>query len=155
MELKGLETSVPSHDRHNGFMEGIKGSQIEIVFNADCKWLEPEAKKEMQSALTQHQQIDAVYGHNDPSAHGAYLAAKQAGRDKEMKFIGIDALPHEGVQYVKEGILAATFEYPTGGAEAIDTALKILGGGQVAKRITLGTKRFTKDNADKGGEAVK
>ena len=72
--------------------------------------------------------IDAVYAHNDPGAHGAYLAAKAAGREKEMLFLGIDALPQEGVAYVKQGILSATFQYPTGGAEAIDAIQKILAG---------------------------
>ena len=65
------------------------------------QWLEPNARKEMESALTTQKQIDLVYGHNDPGAHGAYLAAKEAGREKQMKFVGIDALPHEGVEYVQ------------------------------------------------------
>lgn len=156
VELKGLMTSTPGQERHQGFMEGIAGSQIEIIFDADCQWLEPNAQREMQSALARFPQIDAVYAHNDPSAHGAYLAARQEGRGREktIKFIGIDALPHEGVRYVKEGILTATFEYPTGGKEAIETALKILKGEQVPKNITLGTRIFTKENVDKGGEAL-
>jgi len=58
------------------------------------------------------QQIDCVYAHNDPGAHGAYLAAKAAGREQEMLFVGIDALPQEGVAYVQQGILDATFQYP-------------------------------------------
>jgi ribose transport system substrate-binding protein len=157
VELKGLMTSTPGQERHNGFLAGIKGSNLKIVFNADCKWLEPDAQREMQSALARFPQIDAVYGHNDPSAHGAYLAAKQEGKGREetIKFFGIDALPHEGVRYVKEGILTATFQYPTGGAEAIDNALKILGGEQVPKNITLGTRVFTKENVASGGEVVK
>ncbi|MEJ5251298.1 MAG: substrate-binding domain-containing protein [Armatimonadota bacterium] len=156
VELKGLMTSTPGQERHKGFMEGIAGSQIEIIFDADCQWLEPIAQREMQSALARFPQIDAVYAHNDPSAHGAYLAARQEGkgREKTIKFIGIDALPHEGVRYVKEGILTATFEYPTGGKEAIETALKILKGEQVPKNITLGTRIFTKENVDKGGEPL-
>lgn len=156
VELKGLMTSTPGQERHKGFMEGIAGSQIEIIFDADCQWLEPIAQREMQSALARSPEIDAVYAHNDPSAHGAYLAARQEGkgREKTIKFIGIDALPHEGVRYVKEGILTATFEYPTGGKEAIETALKILKGEQVSKNITLGTRVFTKENVDKGGEPL-
>ena len=156
VELKGLMTSTPGQERHNGFMEGIKGSKIEIIFDADCHWLETDAQKEAASALSRFPQIDAVYGHNDPSAHGAYSAAKQEGkgRKKTIKFIGIDSLPHEGVRYVKEGILSATFQYPTGGDEAIDEALKILKGEKVEKNITLGTRIFTKDNVEKGGEPL-
>lgn len=156
VELKGLMTSTPGQERHQGFLEGIQGSQIEIIFDADCQWLEPIAQREMKSALARFAQIDAVYAHNDPSAHGAYLAARQEGkgREKTIKFIGIDALPHEGVRYVKDNILTATFEYPTGGKEAIETALKILKGEQVPKNITLGTRIFTGENVDKGGEAL-
>ena len=118
------------------------------------KWLEPNARQEMESALARFDKIDLVYAHNDPGAHGAYLAAKAAGREKEMKFVGIDALPQEGVMYVKQGILDATFQYPTGGAEAIDTAVKILKGEKVPKEITLGSRLFTKQNVDQGGEAL-
>jgi ribose transport system substrate-binding protein len=68
--------------------------------------------------------------------------------------VGIDALPHEGQQYVAQGILDATFLYPTGGAEAIATALAILNGEQVPKQIVLGTRLFTAANVADGGEAI-
>jgi ribose transport system substrate-binding protein len=157
VELKGLMTSTPGQDRHKGFLEGLDlkaNPGLKIVFDADMKWLEPDARREMESALSRQKKIDVVYGHNDPGAHGAYLAAKQAGREKEMKFVGIDALPHEGVQYVKEGILDATFQYPTGGAEAIDTALKIFAGGEAPKKIGLPTRSFTKESIEAGGELI-
>lgn len=156
VELKGLMTSVPGQDRHNGFMKGIAGSQLRIIFDADCQWLEPNAQREMKSALARFPKIDGVYGHNDPSAHGAYLAAQQEGkgREKTIKFVGIDALPHEGVKYVKDGILTATFQYPTGGKEAIETALKILKKQPVEKKIVLGTRIYTKENVDKGGDPL-
>ena len=155
VELKGLMTSTPGQQRNKGFRDAIKGQPgLEVVFEADMQWLEPNARKEMQSALAAHPKIDLVYAHNDPGAHGAYLAAKDAGREKEMKFIAIDALPHEGVTYVKDGILDATLQYPTGGAEAIAMALSVLAGGKADKRVTLGTRLFTRENVDKGGESV-
>lgn len=151
VELKGLMTSTPGQDRHSGFVEGIAGSGVEVIFEADMKWLEPDARKEMESALSRFDKIDLVYAHNDPGAHGAYLAAKAAGREKDILFVGIDALPQEGVAYVSQGILSATFQYPTGGAEAVDTALQILAGKPVPKEITLGSRLFTKENAASGG----
>ncbi|MFH1264254.1 MAG: substrate-binding domain-containing protein [Planctomycetota bacterium] len=154
VELKGLMTSTPGQDRHAGFREGIKGAQLEVIFEADMKWLEPDARKEMDSALARFDEIDAVFGHNDPGAHGAYLAVKAAGREEEMLFVGIDALPHEGIAYVQQGILDATFQYPTGGAEAIDTALVILGGEKVPKRIVLRSRVFTPENVAAGGEPI-
>jgi ribose transport system substrate-binding protein len=157
VELKGLMTSSPGQDRHSGFREGLGATQaggLEVVFEADMEWLEPRARKEMESALAAHPRIAAVYAHNDPGAHGAYLAAKAAGREGEIRFVGIDALPHEGIQYVKQGLLDATFAYPTGGAEAVDTALKILHKDRVEREIVLGTRIYTKDNVDQGGAAI-
>jgi ribose transport system substrate-binding protein len=157
VELKGLMTSTPGQDRHTGFREGLDAAHhpgLEVVFEADMQWLEPNARREMESALARFPKIDLVYAHNDPGAHGAYLAARAAGREKEMRFVGIDALPHEGLRYVREGVLDATFEYPTGGAEAIAVALRILAGEKVEKKIVLGSRLYTKENVDKGGEAV-
>jgi len=157
VELKGLMTSTPGRDRNQGFREGIeldKHPGAKIVFEADMQWLEPNARKEMESALAANPIIDLVYAHNDPGAHGAYLAAKAAGREKSMKFIGIDALPHEGVRYVREGILDATFLYPTGGAEAIELAVGIFAGKKPDKKVTLGTRVYTRENVARGGDAI-
>ncbi len=157
VELEGLMTSTPGQDRHSGFRQAIALEAhpgLKVVFEADMQWLEPNARREMESALAANPKISLVYAHNDPGAHGAYLAAKAAGREHEMKFVGIDALPHEGVRYVRDGILDATFAYPTGGAEAIELALSILAGRPAPKRITLGTRLFTKDNVARGGAAL-
>ncbi len=156
VELQGNLSSTPAKERHNGFTEGIKGSAIKTLANPDCDWKQDKAQREMASALSRFTKIDAVYAHNDPGAHGAYLAAQQEGkgREKTIKFIGIDALPTEGVRLVKDGILTATLQYPTGGKDAIETALKILSKETIVKNVTLGTRIFTKENLDKGGQAL-
>jgi ribose transport system substrate-binding protein len=157
VELEGLMTSTPGQDRHQGFLEGLDQEHnpgLQVVFTGEMKWLEPDARTEMESALATHGHIDLVYAHNDPGAHGAWLAAKAAGRDREMKFVGIDGLPQEGQQYIRQGILSATFLYPTGGDVAVDQALAILGGQKVEKKIVLGTRIFTGDNIEQGGRPI-
>jgi ribose transport system substrate-binding protein len=72
-----------------------------------------------------------------------------------MILVGIDGLPHEGRMYVERGILGASFEYPTGGKEAITYALKILSGEPVPKKIVLPSRFFTKENLASGGEWLK
>lgn len=154
VELEGLMTSSPARERHEGFWEGVdraKHPELRAVFTADTQWLEPNARREMESALAAHPHIDLVFAHNDPGAHGAYLAAKAAGRATGMKFVGIDALPHEGVRYVREGWLDVTFEYSTCAKEAIEAALKIRAGQSVAKELILGTRRFDRSNVANGG----
>ncbi len=147
VEIKGLPGSTPARDRSEGFREAIAlFPGIVIVHDPVANWLRGEAMSQMESALAANARIDLVYGHNDPMAIGAYLAAKAKGRDGEMKFIGIDGLPglDGGRQAVADGKLAATFVYPTGGKEAVEIAEKILHGEQVPHRITLPTERITK-----------
>jgi len=154
VELMGLQTVIAGRERRDGFRSALEGTDIELIFEADMKWLEASARAEMESALSRYDKIDIVYGHNDPGAHGAYVAAKASGREKEIIFIGIDALPHEGLAYVRDGILSATMLYPTGGDIAIQQARKILAGEPVEKRIVLGTKLYTADNIESGGQEI-
>ncbi len=122
-----------------------------MVFEADMKWLEPDARKEMDSALARFDRIDAVYAHN---ARPRGLPGHPVGRERRWYSSGIDALPHEGIAYVKQGVLDATFQYPTGGKEAIEMALKILAGEEVPKKVVLGSRLFSKDNVAAGGEPL-
>jgi len=152
VELTGLMTSTPGQDRLAGFHAALRGQPVDIIFTADTQWLEPRAREEMESALAVNPRIDLVYAHNDPAAHGAYLAAKAAEREKDIVFVGIDGLPQEGQVYVRQGLLAASFEYPTGGREAIDSALRILRGEAVPRQLTLHSRVFTPANVAAGGE---
>ena len=150
VEIKGLPGSPPARDRSEGMHEAMGAfPNIRIVHDPVANWLREEAMTQMEIALAAHEHIDLVYAHNDPMAVGAYLAAKAKGRDREMLFIGIDALPGPdgGRQAVADGTLAATFVYPTGGREAVDTAAAILAGRPVAKRITLATERIARTAA--------
>ena len=87
----------------------------------------------MATALQANEDIDLVYAHNDPLAYNAYLASKDAGREKDIKFMGIDGIPNEGVTWVDKGELTATFLYATPGAEGIRQALKLLQGEKIEK----------------------
>jgi ribose transport system substrate-binding protein len=147
VEIKGLPGSPPARDRSEGMREALAAFPgIRIVHDPVANWLREEAMTQMEIALAAHDHIDLVYAHNDPMAIGAYLAAKAKGRDGEMKFIGIDALPGPdgGRQAVADGRLEATFVYPTGGREAVELAAKILAGEKVEKHITLPTEKITR-----------
>ena len=147
VEIKGLPGSTPARDRSEGFREAIaKYPGLKIVHDPVANWLREEALTQMEAALAANQRIDLVYAHNDPMAIGAYLAARAKGREKEMKFVGIDGLPglDGGRQAVADGKVSATFVYPTGGKEAVEIASRILRGEQVPHRITLPTERITK-----------
>ncbi|HYE84378.1 MAG TPA: substrate-binding domain-containing protein [Clostridia bacterium] len=151
VEVKGLEGATPQQERHDGFLEGIASNpNVKIIASQNCDWLRDKAITVMEAMLQANKDIDVVYGHNDPAAEGAYIAAKNAGREKEMIYIGIDALPTPdgGIKSVMEGRISATYVYPTGGKDAIESAYRLLVKGEtLEKNVTLGTIEVTKDNA--------
>jgi ribose transport system substrate-binding protein len=149
VEIWGGMGTQPAHDRHDGFHEFTdKETGVKYLLDQQSgDWKQDQAYNIMATALRNNEQIDLVYGHNDPMAYGAYLAAKDAGREKDIKFIGIDGLPGEGVTLVNNGELTATFTYVTPGAEGLRQAIKFLNGEKVEKTITLPTEKITKENA--------
>jgi ribose transport system substrate-binding protein len=150
VELKGLSGSTPANERHDGFTEATKGKKIDVVASEDGEWLRDKGQTKMDAILKANPEIDVVYSHNDPMAEGAYLAAKAAGREKQIKFVGIDGLPipSGGIKAVEAGRLSATFIYPTGGAEAIEAAKKILIDCRPPAKVqTLPTQQVTRENA--------
>jgi len=151
VEIKGLPGSTPAQERHDGFMEGISAnSGIEVVADGVGDWLREKGQQQFEAILQAEPEIDVVYSHNDPMAEGAYLAAQSAGRDGEFEITGIDALPipSGGIKAVEEGRLSATFTYPTGGAEAIEAAKKLLlDCAEVPKEQVLDTQLITEENA--------
>jgi ribose transport system substrate-binding protein len=150
VEIWGGMGTQPAHDRHDGFhVHTDKEPGIKYLLNNQSgDWKQDKAYNIMTTALRNNEKIDLVYGHNDPMAYGAYLAAKDAGRDKDIKFIiGIDGLPDEGVTWVAKGQLTATFLYATPGAEGLRQAVKLLKGEKLEPVITLPTMLITKENA--------
>ncbi|PWT91331.1 MAG: ABC transporter substrate-binding protein [Proteobacteria bacterium] len=101
---------------------------IKVVAAPVADWIQAKAKDRMTEVLRAQPQIDVVYGHNDPMAVGAYLAAKELGREKEMIFVGVDGLggPAGGIQKVVDGVLAATFVYPLCVEKAVEIGEHIL-----------------------------
>ncbi|WP_195533376.1 substrate-binding domain-containing protein [Bacteroides finegoldii] len=129
VELTGLGGSTPAMERHQGFMAAISNfPDIKLIDKADAAWESGPAEVEMDSMLCRHPKIDAVYAHNDRIAPGAYRAAKKVGREKEMLFVGIDALPGKGngLELVLDSVLNATFIYPTNGDKVMQLAMNIL-----------------------------
>ena len=138
--VMGGKGTQPAHDRHDGFMEYVgKESGIKSLLQPmDCDWKQQKAYEVMSTALKSFDHIDLLYGHNDPEAYGAYLAAKDAGREKEIKFLGIDALPDEGVTWEQRPV---DRDFPVCNARrgGSSSRIKIVNGEKVEKKITLPT----------------
>jgi ribose transport system substrate-binding protein len=148
VEIEGIKDATATIDRKKGFETVIaKHPNLKIVFDQPGDYKRAPAQEAMSAALQANSKIDCVYAHNDEMALGAYQAAQEKGREKEMVIIGIDAVQREAIKAVMDGKMLATYFYPTCGPDAIQTALKILKGETVPKAIELATTEITKDNA--------
>ena len=150
VELTGLSGSTPAMERHQGFMAAIsKFPDIKLIDKADAAWEREPAEVAMDSILRCHPKIDAVYAHNDRIAPGAYQAARKAGREKEMIFVGIDALPGKGngLELVLDSVLNATFIYPTNGDKVLQLAMNILEAKPYPRETIMNTAVVDRTNA--------
>jgi ribose transport system substrate-binding protein len=147
--LLGVEGEI---NRDRGAREVLdKSPAVKIVADPVADWIQAKAKDRMTEVLRAQPKIDVVYGHNDPMAIGAYLAAKELGREKEMIFVGVDGLggPAGGIRKVMDGILAATFVYPLCVDKTVEIANRILHepGFTPAKDYLLESVMVTPENA--------
>lgn len=150
VELTGLKGSTPARDRHHGLIDALSDfPDIHIVATADAGWLKQSAETAFDSILVKQPQINLVFAHNDPMALGACEAARGRGRDKDMLFVGVDALSGEGlgVESVADGTLDATFIYPTGGDRVVQVAMDILEKRSFPRETLLSTALVNRQNA--------
>jgi len=130
LELRGLEGAPPAKDRGDGFRAGIADNpDVKIIASQNADWLREKAVPAADAMLSANENVNVIFGHNDPMAEGAYLAAQSAGRDlSKILFVGIDGLPSAdgGIESVLQNRIGVTFVYPTGGKQAIQWAKRIL-----------------------------
>lgn len=152
VQIKGLLGVEGETNRNNGALNVLKQHpEIKIVHEGVADWIQSKGKDRMTEALNANPKIDVVYGHNDPMAVGAYLAAKEKGRQTEMVFVGIDGLsgPAGGIKQVMDGVLAATFVYPLCVDKAVEVGSKMLRepGFKPEKTYTMASQMVTPENA--------
>ena len=150
--LEGLPSSSPAIERLEGFKAGIATNpKIRLVAVQPVDWMEDQAVTVFSAMLQSHPDIRLVYTSNDLAAAGAYIAAKQAGKNDQVKIIGTDGLPGPsgGIRAVADGQWAATFTYPTGAAQALELARKILidCATEVPRNVKVPTQRIDQNNA--------
>ena len=116
-------------DRHRGFVESIRRHLgIRLITKLDGDWDKRSFDGKLTKLLKAQPSIQLIYAQNDRTALKAYNVCQRAGLTQRVTVIGVDGLPgkDEGIDLVERGILSATVLYPTGGKEAIRTAIAIL-----------------------------
>ncbi|MNN69761.1 lac repressor [compost metagenome] len=104
----------------------------------------------MRKHIAQMAQSDIIFTFNDQMAMGVKKALDEAQLQKDIKIIGVDALPGpgNGLEQIIQGHMYASMLYPTGGTEAIRTALAIINNQQYRRENILATAVIDRTNAE-------
>lgn len=139
VELQGIPGTSATIDRGQGF-DDIMGDypEIHIIVRQNADFNRAQAKELFAQILTEQDDIDGVFAHNDEMILGAIQAAQEAGRDKDIVFIGFDAVP-DAVAAVEAGDLQATIAQQSAemGRLSIEAIVKYLNGTPVADFIAV------------------
>ena len=145
VEIQGLEGSSPADDRHRGFMEALNNYPgISLQASPYGGWLQENAFDAMRAVMAEGIRPDAVFGQNDRMALGARDAL---GNPEDISFFGVDALPDAGLQDVIDGVLTASYLYPTRGDLVMDLAMRILRGDPFERETLLESALVDSHNA--------
>ena len=142
VEILGAPGSSPATDRQRGFGQALASyPQLQVVAQVAGNWQAASVRQQLPAVLRAHPDTDLIFAHNDPMAQAAYQVVRELGLSGRIRILGVDGLsgPGNGLQLVEDGALDATMLYPTGGEQAIRTALRILRHEPFEKENVLGT----------------
>lgn len=139
-------------DRVAGFKDAIKNyPDIKIVEDQNGKLNRDDSYKVFETILSSYPkgEIDAVFGVNDPTTIGAYLAAKAANRD-DFFFVSVDG-SQAAVDIMKTDKMFAqtSQQHPKAQVvKAIELAKELLAGNQIEQKVLIPTESINSENLD-------
>src|SRR5690349_18484493 len=151
IELEGTTGAGPAIDRKTGFDDYIAGtfkgtptadgarSGMEIIASQSGDFLRDTGQKVMETLLTAHPEVTAVYAHNDEMAIGAIAALKAAGRKpgQDVILVSIDG-ENAAMDAIVAGELGASVESsPFFGPVAYDTMTKYINGEDIPDWVVV------------------
>ena len=136
LEMTGPLEISPATQRHLGFYDVMSRHSYIDYRHVPSRWSYDDCKRIMREWLKAGKTADIVFCHSDLAAIGAREAAREFGKERNIRFLGIDGLPGEGIDAVQNGELAASYIYPTHGEEVVALALDILEGKKF-KRVNM------------------
>ena len=112
---------------------------IKIIAEQTAEWDRTKAQNLMTNWLSKGLKYDAIIANNDEMAIGALQALKAAGVDTKKAIVGGVDATQDALASMKAGDLKVTvFQDAAGqGKGAVDTALKIMKGEKVDKKVYI------------------
>ncbi|MEF1290854.1 substrate-binding domain-containing protein [Vibrio sp. M260118] len=143
IQLEGIAGTSAARERGEGFMNAVKGSEMEVLASQPADFDRTKGLNVMENLLAANPDVQAVFAQNDEMALGALRAVQASGKD--VMIVGFDGTD-DGIAAVNRGKLSATIAQQPDliGALGIETADKVLKGSQVEEYIPVPLKVVTK-----------
>lgn len=144
--LTGIEGHQNTSDRLNGFKDGA-GSAIKVVAEQTANWEVDQGYTAAQNIISAHPDLQLFFCSNDNMGIGALRAVQEAGKQKQIKIIGFDAVS-EALNLVESGEFMCTVaQYPAEmGILSVDNIVKWIKGEPYETYIDTGCKVISKEN---------
>ncbi|MGL5346147.1 MAG: ribose ABC transporter substrate-binding protein RbsB [Peptostreptococcaceae bacterium] len=144
VELEGIAGSSATRDRGQGFENGMKNSEFNVVAKQSADFDRTKGLSVMENIIQSKGDIDAVFAQNDEMALGAQKALEDA-KMNDVLVVGFDATD-DAVASVQEGKMAATVaQQPILiGEVAVETVHQVLSNESVASFIPVELKLVVK-----------
>lgn len=146
VEIQGDPAITPVKHRHYGFTQVM--NERGIPFSTSIGYWHQHIAAAVTDSLIQNDLLPAIiFTHTDNMAIG--VANKQNELDKTgmIDIVSVDGSPQVGMKLVADDMIKATIKYPTGGSEAIRTALDILQGKKYERTQYIRPLVVDKNNA--------
>lgn len=146
--ITGVMTTQSIRSRVEGAREAAKNCGLNVAAELPADSDRAKGQAVMEDILTSKPTVKGVFAANDLMALGAAEAVKARGKTGAILIVGFDAIP-EAAQAILNGQLAATVaQNPSNiGKFGVESAVKLLQGKSIPKRIDTGTTLVTKTNA--------
>jgi ribose transport system substrate-binding protein len=158
VEIQGIAGISVTEQRSQGFRDAIQQrcqSGIKIIASQPADFLPDKGLSVMENILQAHDDIDAVYTHDDDMAEGVVSAIENANRQDDMFLTGAGGSKAAMERIEQGGLYRATFLYnPSMSASAIRLArliargegLQELAEPEVPSKIQVPATTVTKEN---------
>lgn len=148
--ITGLSGTSASIERKKGLIMGLDSAgTTRIGVDIQGDWSKNTAYANARKQINDLKNQDLIFAFNDQMAFGTIQSLTETGINNK-RVIGVDALSGQGngLEKIADGTLYASMFYPTGGTEAVRTAMSILEQKPYTRENILGTLVINKENAN-------
>ena len=145
--IQGIVGSIYEVERTSGFVNGLMGTNIEVVAEGPGDWARDKSRSVAEDFLTAHPDVNLIFGESAEMGLGALAAVDGAGLKGKIVVQTQDGTT-ESIESVFKGGLDADLwhGFPTWGYRAVELAIKALNGMFVPPTVDIGLRIIDKDS---------